>query len=132
MNILSGNIKSITTSGELSLIQVECNALLLSAILIDTPETAPYLRQEQPVKVMFKETEVVLGKGTDFQISLQNRLEGTIMSIEKGTLLSKVILSTDCGNITSIITSRAIDQLELTTGSVATAMVKTNEIMLSE
>lgn len=132
MNILSGNIKSITTSGELSLIQVECNVLLLSAILIDTAETAPYLRQYQPVKVMFKETEVVLGKGTDFQISLQNRLEGTITSIEKGILLSKVILSTDCGNITSIVTSRAIDQLELTTGSVATAMVKTNEIMLSE
>ena len=104
----------------------------LSAIVIDTPETASYLKIGQSINVIFKETEVIIGKGVEHHISLQNKLEGTVQSIESGSLLSKLILDTIAGNVTSIITTNAVNQLQLEAGSKITAMVKTNEMMLSE
>ncbi len=132
MNVLTGKIASVTPSGELSLIRVSCADVLITAIVIDTPETAPYLKTNTVVKLLFKETEVIIGKGIDHQVSLQNQLMGTIASLEKGTLLSKVTIMTKSGEVTSIITTSAVNQLDLTTGAPACAMIKTNEIMLSE
>ena len=105
--------------------------LLLSAIIIDTPETLDYLAIGNKVMVVFKETEVVLGLDTEQQISLQNRIPGSVAAIERGTLLSRVTLDTAVGSIVSVITSNAVAQLGLEVGSAAVALVKTNEIMLS-
>ncbi|GAB5527880.1 MAG: hypothetical protein Roseis2KO_57520 [Roseivirga sp.] len=132
MNILTGKIASVTPSGELSLVGVSCADLLITAIVIDTPETAPYLKPDTTVKLLFKETEVIIGKGIDHQISLRNQVMGTITGLEKGTLLSKVTITTKVGEINSIITTQAANQLGLNIGAEACAMIKTNEIMLSE
>lgn len=132
MNILQGTIVSVEVSGELSLVKADCMGTVISAIVIDTAETAPYLKKNQPIQVIFKETEVVLGRGTDHQISLQNRLIGEVKDIQKGTLLSKVVISAAVAEITSIITTSAVTQLKLETGTTVCAMIKTNEVMLSE
>ncbi len=104
----------------------------LSAIVIDTPENSPYLQEGNSINVIFKETEVILGKGNDLEISLQNKINGTVESIENGELLSRLTLQTEVGKLISIITSRAVGQLCLETGSEVVAMIKTNEIMLAE
>lgn len=132
MNILTGKIASVTPSGELSLVRVSCADVLITAIVIDTPETAPYLKPDSSVKLLFKETEVIIGKGIDHKVSLQNQLMGTIASLEKGTLLSKVTIAAKAGEVNSIITTQAANQLGLAVGTQACAMIKTNEIMLSE
>jgi len=131
MNILPGKIESVKVNGSLSLVHIMVGTTRLTAIVIDTPETAPYLKPENNIKVIFKETEVMVGKGTDHEISLQNKLVGTIQSIESGDLLSKLVLDTKAGTVTSIITTNAVDQLQLEKGSLITAMIKTNEMMLS-
>ena len=82
--------------------------------------------------MIFKESEVFIGKGIDHQISLQNKLVGTITTIAKGELLSKLVLDTTVGTITSIITANAVDQLQLIEGETVTAMIKTSEMMLSQ
>jgi molybdate transport system regulatory protein len=46
--------------------------------------------------------------------------------------LSKIVVESSVGNITSIITSNAVEQLQIKVGSQVTAMIKTNEIMLSK
>ena len=132
MNILKGKIEAITVNGSLSLVHVKVKDTRLSAIVIDTPETASYLKIGHSIDVIFKETEVIIGMGVEHQISLQNKLEGTVQSIESGSLLSKLILDTQAGQVTSIITTNAVKQLGLQTGSQITAMIKTNEMMLSE
>lgn len=131
MNILEGIIKAIKVDGHLSLVHVEVGTTMLTSIVIDTPATASYLTQEHAVKVIFKETEVMLGKGTSHAISLQNRLIGSVKSIVSSPLLTKLVLTTSAGSITSIITTNAVNQLQLTEGSEVTAMIKTNEMMLS-
>ncbi|MCE7990774.1 MAG: TOBE domain-containing protein [Roseivirga sp.] len=132
MNVLSGKIASVAPSGDLSLVKVDCSGILISVILIDTPDTATYLKVDMPVKLMFKETEVIIGLGSTHQISLQNKLDGPVTRIEKGELLSKITIQSEAGAISSIITTNAVNQLGLEVGTLACAMIKTNEIMLSE
>lgn len=131
MNKISGRIDTITVSDHLSLVRVMIHGIYLSAIVIDTPITCSYLKVGHPITVIFKETEVIIGKGMAHEISLQNRLPGHIISIDQGDLLSKIKVKTVAGTIASIITSRAVHQLQLAVGSTITAMIKTNEVMLS-
>ncbi|NER12862.1 tobe domain protein [Leptobacterium flavescens] len=132
MNILKGEIKNLSVKDSLSLVYVDVEGITLSAIVIDTPQTAAYLTPGSKIQLIFKETEVIIGKGKENHISLQNKLPGTIGFIEKGDLLSRLVVDTEAGKITSIITTNAVNQLGLETGSEVTAMIKTNEIMLSE
>ena len=132
MNVLSGEIEAIRSQGSLSLVTVRVKAVKFSAIVIDTPDTVSYLRVDHPVQVIFKETEVIVGKGNQASISLQNKLPGTVMAIESSDLLSRVTIDTSLGRVTSVITTRAAQQLELAPNVAVVAMIKTNEVMLSD
>lgn len=132
MNILKGEITSIKTNGSLSQVTILIKDVFFTTIVIETSSTASYLRLGNPIKVIFKETEVVIGKKTTDAISIQNRTIGEILEIEKGELLSKLILDTTVGRLIAIITSDALEQLQLQAGKKVTAMIKTTEIMLSE
>lgn len=132
MNRIAGEIESVNVRKSLSLVKIKVGKVRFSAMVVDTPETAPYLQVGQPIQVIFKETEVIMGKGTEHHISLQNKLPGTISTIDSGDLLSKVTLDTEAGPIVSVITTNAVQQLGLEPGVSATAMVKTNEVLLAE
>ncbi len=132
MNTLQGQISNIEVNGSLALITTKVNGIPFTAIVIETPETASYLKLGNTIKVLFKETEVIIATGDVSGISLQNRITGTIIQLEKGTLLSKITLGTTVGNITSVITTNAVEQLGIETNTSVTAMIKTNEILLSQ
>lgn len=132
MNILKGNIESIAVNGDLSIVRVIVAGSVFSSIVIDTPETASFLKVNNEVKIIFKETEVIIGVGDMSGISLRNKMVGTVKSIDADILLSKLTLETPMGEITSIITSNAVEQLKIKPGMEVTAMVKTNELILSK
>tara|TARA_R110000765_G_scaffold243995_1_gene346341 strand:+ start:29 stop:427 length:399 start_codon:yes stop_codon:yes gene_type:complete len=132
MNILTGKITNLEVNGSLSLVSCLVNDLLFKAIVIETPETAAYLKKENSIKLLFKETEVIMATGDTSNISLQNKITGTVISIEKGKLLSQIVINSAVGTITSVITSGAVEQLNIQVGNQVTAMIKTNEILLSE
>lgn len=133
MNSFAGHIVSIKESGKMSLVTISIKGdLKIKAILLETPETASYLKQNNPIQVLFKETEVVIGHDMNHQISLQNRIQGTVSHLEKGALLSKLIVQSEIGDIGSIISTQAIQDLGIQEGSKVVAMIKLNEIMLSK
>ena len=132
MNILKGTIEKLTISGSLTLIGIKVGTIDMSAIVIDTPKTALYLKIGNTITVVFKETEVIIGKGNTDEISLRNKFKGTIEILESKELLSKLTIKTNVGKISSIITTNAVKQLKLELGTAVTAMVKTNEILISE
>ncbi len=132
MNIIQGKIVSVNVNGELSLVKLKAGEIKLTTIVIDTPQTSSYLRPNHSVKVIFKENEVIIANAINCSISLQNKFYGEIISIESDKLLSKLVIKTSVGNITSIITTNAVNQLDLQLGKMVTAMIKTNELMLSE
>ncbi len=117
----------------MTLVTVEISKdLSLKAIVIDTPATVGYLVEGHPVKALFKETEVVIGTYEDHRISLQNRIGGNVMAVEKGRLLSRVRISTPVGEIRSVISTASAERLELREQAAVYAMVKLTEMMLSE
>ncbi|MCA1916895.1 molybdopterin-binding protein [Methanospirillum hungatei] len=66
------------------------------------------------------------------RISARNSIKGTIKSITKGTVNSEVIL--DIGNgvlLTSVITTHAVENLELKEGKIAWALIKSSEVMIA-
>ena len=133
MNSLEGHIISVEVSGSMSIVTVKlAEKLHLRAIVIETPESSPYLVNGRRIKMLFKETEVVLGTFEEHRISLQNRISGTVKAIEKGQLLTKVLIDTELGEISSVISTKSTEQLNIKASSRVWAMVKLNEMMLSE
>ncbi len=132
MNILKGSIERIKVNGDLSIVNVNVAGFIFSTIVIDTPETASFLKVKNDVKIIFKETEVIIGVGDMSGISLRNKMVGTVTRIDADILLSKLTMKTEIGEISSIITSNAVKQLKIKLGMEVTAMVKTNEIILSK
>ncbi|NLT51984.1 MAG: TOBE domain-containing protein [Ignavibacteria bacterium] len=130
MNKLKGKITNIQQSGAVMLIDLEVNGQGFSALLIESAEKPEWLKTEQAVNLVFKETEVSLAKKLAGQISVRNRMNCKVINIERGQLLSKVKLQFGDYPITSVITTRAADSLLIAAGEEIEALVKANEISL--
>ncbi len=131
MNILNGTISQIQSHEGISLVRVQSNDVTFSTIVLDTPETSDYLKLQNPVKIIFKETEVVISKDLNPNISTQNKLLCRIESIRKGVILSQINLVHEQQVIKSIITRNACEELNLKENDTVLALIKTNEVSLS-
>jgi molybdate transport system regulatory protein len=127
MNVLQGKIKEILTEGTLCLVYLQVGSHVITTVVLGEAE---HYAEGDLVAAVFKETEVSVALPGPLTISLQNRIPGKVSSIKSGKLLSEIDIRTEVGNITSIITSRAVMQLELKEGKQVQAVIKTNEIML--
>ncbi len=130
MNKLTGTITNIQQSGAIILADVEVYGQQISAMLLHSNEQEEWLKPESNVMVVFKETEVSIAKGLSGKISLRNRFLCHIEAIRRGELLSEITLKYGLYNITSVITTRAVESLELKVGEQVEAMVKANEVSL--
>jgi molybdopterin-binding protein len=66
-------------------------------------------------------------------ISARNTLKGTIIDIQKGQIMAKVVI--DLGNgqkISSVITSEGVDELDLKVGDQAYAVIKSTEVIIGK
>lgn len=132
MNRLLGTIAAIESNDHLSLVDVVVGQDTFTAMLLETPRNAPYLTVGATVAVLFKETEVALAKNLSGNLSLRNRVPGTVRRIRHGGILCEVILDRDGQGLTSIITARAVKRLALQEGDEVEALVKANEVSLAE
>ena len=101
-----------------------------SALLIESATHPEWIKINNTVDLAFKETEVSLAKGLSGQISLRNRMKCTVLNVERGELLSTVRMQFGKYSITSAVTTRAIDSLQINVGDEVEALVKANEISL--
>ncbi len=133
MNKLDGHIAQVKSNGNISIVQITISEdIQLKCIVLENVETAPYLKPQKPVRALFKETEVIIGTDLSPQVSLQNIIPGKIMEVRSDVLLSNLTIQTKVGTLTSIISSNAVKQLALKAQMNVVAMIKLNEIMLSE
>ncbi len=133
MNRFEGSIAKIDSHGHLSMVTVSVSGgLSVRSIVIETPETARYLKTGQEIAVLFKETEVILCTVETPAISIQNRFEVMVREIEEGSLLSRILLQGEVGELAAVIPSETLSLLGLQTGKKVMALIKTNEVMLSE
>lgn len=64
-------------------------------------------------------------------INVRNQFEGVITDILEGPVLSEIDVKTAAGQITSVITTRSVKELELKVGSPVIAFVKSTEVSIA-
>ncbi|CAD6536035.1 MULTISPECIES: TOBE domain-containing protein [Paraburkholderia] len=64
-------------------------------------------------------------------INVRNQFRGKIKEIIRGPVVSEVDVDTAFGIVTSVITTRSIDELELKVGSEVVALVKSTEVSIA-
>jgi molybdopterin-binding protein len=130
VNKLIGKVILVESSRHMSMVDIDVDGDVFSSIVLETPATAAYLKQGKQVALLFKETEVSIGKNLSGMISLRNRFEATVKKIEKSEILSKIFLNYRDREIISIISSRSVQKLALADGDHVEWLVKTNEVTL--
>jgi len=137
MNFLQGTITEIVTEGNISLVKVSVGEKIFSSIVLDTPATDPYLQTGHSVKLLFKETEVIISRSIPLEISVQNKMECRLRQLTIGKILCQLTLGwQEDGTgketeIHSIITRNACEQLHLQVNDKIIALIKTNEVSLA-
>ena len=133
MNNLSGKIKHIKNSEYLSEVSIELeNNSIFNVFLVETPQTASYLVPDKKIKLLFKETEVIISMNLMPEISVQNQLKAEIIKIKSGKILSEIVLKSAVGKIKSLLSSTVLQQMNFAESQEVLILVKANEIMLSE
>ena len=64
-------------------------------------------------------------------INVRNQFRGHIKEIIRGSVLSEVDVETPNGIVTSVITTRSIDELDLKVGTDVVALVKSTEVSIA-
>jgi molybdopterin-binding protein len=65
------------------------------------------------------------------KISARNQLSGTVTSIRKGEAVANVAIDVAGQRVVASITVEAVDELELTEGSIVTAVIKASDVMIA-
>jgi molybdopterin-binding protein len=130
MNKLSAIITQITAAESILLVDVEVEGHAMSALLTESPYSGEWLKTGNNVTVVFKETEVSLMKNFTGTISLRNKLPCRVTAVEKGAILGVVHLLFRNLHITSAITTRSIEGMDIRPGDEVIAMIKANEVSL--
>lgn len=130
MNKLPGVITQIQQSGAILLVDIDVNGHGFSSMLIESATHSEWLQTGNTIDLVFKETEVSLAKNLSGIISMRNRMKCTVQQIVRGELLSKITMNFQHHSITSAITTRAVDSLQLSIGDEVEALVKANEVSL--
>ena len=132
MNSLKGTITNVESADSLSLVDIRVGSDTLSSLVLETPQTSPFIAPGRNVVLAFKETEVSIGKDFHCRLSLRNRLRGVVTEVEKGKVLSRISLDYQGNKVVSIITSRSATRLEIAVGDEVEGLVKANEMMIME
>jgi molybdopterin-binding protein len=66
------------------------------------------------------------------QINVRNQFRGIVKEIIIGSVVSEVDVETAHGIVTSVITTRSINDLGLTVGSEVIALVKSTEVSIAK
>lgn len=128
MNAIKATIKNITTDGILSIVDLEVGAHIFSAQVIN--DSSSLIKIGNTVEIIFKESEVVIAKGLSGLVSSINRFGATITAINKGKIMSEIVLDFDSKTVVSIITTRSANRLELAAFDQIEFLIKANEISI--
>ncbi|SAK76065.1 molybdenum-pterin binding protein [Caballeronia arationis] len=64
-------------------------------------------------------------------INVRNQFRGKVKEIIRGPVVSEVDVDTPFGIVTSVITTRSIDELAIAVGTEVVALVKSTEVSIA-
>jgi molybdopterin-binding protein len=86
-------------------------------------------RSESPSLFLFKPKENTVSIQA---INVRNQFKGKVKEIIRGDVVSEVDVETPWGIVTSVITTRSVNDLDLKVGSEVVALVKSTEVSIAK
>ncbi|WP_244937095.1 TOBE domain-containing protein [Leptospira selangorensis] len=104
----------------------------ITAVITNQSVVNLNLKVGKDIYALIKASFIFLSKDTEPAISSENKLNGKIFSIVKGSVNDEIIIELNGGNkLTSIITSQATDQLKLKEGEEICAFFNASSVILA-
>lgn len=104
----------------------------LTAAITREGADALKLAAGQPVILLVKATGVAVATGEVGDLSIRNQLPGRITAVAEGTVMTTLKLALDGGgDLTSVVTNDAVNELDLSEGDEVLALVKATEVSVA-
>lgn len=127
MNSFSASILRIDQQDSLCLLELDASGIVLDMLLFDLE---PSFTRGSRVNVLFKETEVSLAREPLPETSILNCFPAVIREIRTGRILADIGLHCKAGEITGIISMKAVKKLLLKEYEHVTVMIKASQISI--
>jgi len=127
MNQIVAKVEKIEETGIVTYIHIKKNNTVLTII---KPQTPKWISIGDEVYCNFQEASVSISKNCPGRVSIENRLPSVLKEVRKNKSLCELSLESNIGNIISLITCRAYDELELEKGCNATLLLRGVDIKI--
>ncbi|WP_297887124.1 TOBE domain-containing protein [Sulfurihydrogenibium sp.] len=127
MNIVKGYIVGIEFTDTISQIKLNTEIGDFYCVVLENPDTANYLKIDNTVNLIFKETDFVVCRD---KIHPFNTFQGTVKSIFKGQLFTRVFIENKGLQFSALITNLEFDNLLIDIGSQIYFYIKPTNIIL--
>jgi len=132
MNKLQGRISVVRSIEHMSQVEVDIAGARFTTVILETAETLSYLKVGSPVKIIFKETEVILSSRSLASTTLSNQIPGVIKGMEVGELLTRIEVESMAGKVNAVVTSHSLRSMKIDLGETVYLYVNPNELMLAQ
>ena len=130
-NQFAGTVEKINEGAVNGIVTINVNGTPVSATISMAAIRELALEPGKSAYAVIKATEVMVGKGEHLPLSARNQFPGKVTGIDKGAVNSIVKISVLGGNtISATISNAAVEELALTPGDDAIAVVKATSVMV--
>jgi len=129
MNSMTAAITHIDTVDNLTVVRFNVHNDSLTMMSLDLDDT---VRVGTVVRLAVKATNIAIGKNIGGSLSYANQLPVSVEKTQNGILLGTVTLKHFDTVLEAVITSDALQRMELHAGETVTALIKASEIYIQE
>ncbi len=130
-NQFAGTVEKINEGAVNGIVTINVNGTPVSATISMAAIRELGLEPGKAAYAVIKATEVMVGLGEHLPLSARNQFPGKVIAVEKGAVNSIVKMSVLGGNnLSATISNAAVEELGLTAGKDALAVVKATSVMV--
>jgi molybdate transport system regulatory protein len=130
-NRLSGRIMDIRKGNVTAEIPIDVDGATCTAVIARTSCEEMDLRVGERVTAMFREIDVVLCKGGNFErTSARNRFTGTAEAVRHGTVTTELPVKRGDETLVAVIAKTTYDAMHIEVGDEVTALVREIDVLV--
>ena len=128
-NQFKGIVTNINEGAVNAIVSIEANGEVISSTISLNAVRELGLKKGDAAYAIIKATEVMIATQLP-KISARNKFHGVIKGIQSGSVNDIVTLETKFGVVSSTISKNAVEELELSVGKEAYAIIKATSVMV--
>ena len=129
MSFINAKVYAIESEETLHIVTFACGTVFLKMMSL---ELSPDIRIATEVKLQLKATSIALAKNLTGEVSTSNQITCQVESIERGKLLTSLIVTAKQLRLESIVSTTDIERLSLSVGENVTALFSASDLSIAE